>query len=1285
MAEEIPVATPLVEEEFSDATFEAWEQTKTEEPSVFSENFIQPENRVEMDTKGIIGSYPRDTQRSAIQGDMARYAANTYKYQDPTGNWQSLPSDMYDQLKERGFSDVDVLTTFANVRDISQLQEGAEAAFKGGVSGTGMLMGAKAGAPYGWPGIIVGGLGGAIASDMIRSAFLPEMDIPIANPSGAGPAGEIFGGSVPFMGLPWMAKGSINLGSEFVAKNLQKLPFVSTQGAARTGNLLQQGERAVESGFTAQRQNPITGLLAESRQIAWASGAGAATETIAPGDRGMGNAAMDLAAEGLVTVTDPVSFLTRYTVNNYLPRIRNLLEDMSPERRMLNAGARLIDIFEEQGVDVDQAIALLSANPDFEGPPTAAKKALLDTLGPAQQEYLDLLQQAGIKFSDRTAGIQSGIPVLYALESTGYPRRLAEQGRDAESILDPVIQRRHTEAYNQYDMLMESLLETDTPEALGIFADMRRDKYEAELTNKFTMGFEQYQEAERIAFETGETLDSGRALHKIFFGEDGSGGILGDVNAQSRVLREAIPQDVDVPTPAIENGLLASWNNIQQKMSIRGKAPRVSSGKDLWNLDAVIKDFKDFTDPPESALREVPEGGWPEEIQDGFSGGARDKDRITFTGRNQAELDAAAKLAESGPPEPVTTKEIVNYLGALDQAKANAMRSGNNGLLEVLNDLEKGALETLDAVSASSDALGARVKARFDNYTQFKKQSNAIFSRGLLGEDLPGIGPEMTANILFNQFGNSAVMKMEAMDQAANFLFDTNDMRLPGQDLAEPVSIRDPQERMLRGFLSTPENGFFKTVYRTDPETGSVLPAVDMGTEGLEGTRPETVIEPTQKFVEFMNNDTNRTMMEKYFPEVLEDLQDVENANVAYQSLMNPNSTVNQEFREMRAMSEVLEGIYENPAKAVRELIGTPESRTTSIANPMENFRQLARTVVQDGDPEAVDGLLTAALNAGYDYAGGTSSINEATGSAATSVEKLGLFFNEPILAGSKTSLFDILKQEGVFTDQAHAMSFQRLLTEMGSLDKAIRPGRSNELGIVTPQGLGAEAGEAVMNAAIGGVGAGITSNLYGFLSKSGIVGGSGSLIASALGARLARQILTNKPALSAKMLLTSMIKDPELMASVLRHSKDYKAGDKIKSSDLKHLYTWLYGAGIVPSAMEYREFSDNYYGNSAPEQREVERANAGASRERGVFGSGGRPNPRRQAQTPPAVVPPPQASVAPPAPRPAAQAPRPAPQQPAPQGIASLPQGGQPTTQQRMQQLYPFDTLSGGGVGSLV
>jgi Ni,Fe-hydrogenase III small subunit len=496
-------------------------------------------------------------------------------------------------------------------------------------------------------------------------------------------------------------------------------------------------------------------LMAEGRQIAWASGTGAATETLAPGDRGAGNAAMDLAAEGVMAVTEPFSFLTRYTVNNYFPRIREVIEGMSPERRMLNAGARLIEIFEEQGVDVDQAIALLSANPDFEGPPTAARKALLDSLGPAQQEYLDLLRKANIKFSDRTAGIQSGIPILYALESTGYPRRLAEQGRDAESVLDPVIQRRHTEAYNQYDMLMASLLDVDTPQALGLFADMRRDKYEVELTRKFTTGFEQYKEAERVAFETGETLDSGRTLHKIFFGEDGSGGILGDVNAQSRVLREAIPQDVDVPASAIESGLLASWNNIQKKMSIRGKAPRVSSGKDLWNLDAVLKDFKDFTaEKPETILTPNPDG----------------KDRVVFTGSNQKDVTQALDQAYSEPPKPVTTKEIVNYLGALDQAKAKAMRDGNKTLLEVLNDLEKGALETLDAVGAASAAMGPRVKARFDNYTQFKKQANAIFSRGLLGEDLPGIGPEMTANILFNQFGNSAVMKMEAMDQACKLL-----------------------------------------------------------------------------------------------------------------------------------------------------------------------------------------------------------------------------------------------------------------------------------------------------------------------------------------------------------------------------------------------------------------------------------------------------------------------------------------------------------------------------------
>jgi hypothetical protein len=43
-------------------------------------------------------------------------------------------------------------------------------------------------------------------------------------------------------------------------------------------------------------------------------------------------------------------------------------------------------------------------------------------------------------------------------------------------------------------------------------------------------------------------------------------------------------------------------------------------------------------------------------------------------------------------------------------------------------------------------------------------------------------------------------------------------------------------------------------------------------------------------------------------------------------------------------------------------------------------------------------------------------------------------------------------------------------------------------------------------------------------------------------------------------------------------------------------MYTFLLGGGLVPATMEFREFSENYYGRSMPEQRRAESEEAGAA-----------------------------------------------------------------------------------------
>jgi hypothetical protein len=105
-------------------------------------------------------------------------------------------------------------------------------------------------------------------------------------------------------------------------------------------------------------------------------------------------------------------------------------------------------------------------------------------------------------------------------------------------------------------------------------------------------------------------------------------------------------------------------------------------------------------------------------------------------------------------------------------------------------------------------------------------------------------------------------------------------------------------------------------------------------------------------------------------------------------------------------------------------------------------------------------------------------------------------------------------------------------------------------------------------------------------------------LITSALGARLARDVLAKNPAILAQQLMTEAIKSPKIMADLLGMTQDYVPGafTKLPSNKLKRMYTFLLGGGLVPATMEFREFSENYYGRSMPEQRRAESEEAGAA-----------------------------------------------------------------------------------------
>jgi hypothetical protein len=1255
----------------------------------------QPDNRVDLDMDNLIGQgfSRKDAQDTDhVTDEIAREALRRYSYQDAGGDFQQVDDRMYDYLKGyEGWTPEEIMTTFANVRDIGEVRQGLEGVRRGVFSGSGGMAGATAGGfTLGPLGAVGGFFAGAILGDIANSQMFPDSQMPAVNPSASRIYGEVLGGGFSGMTAPLATRGvtQFNLGSRALERYANRLPF-----ASGPLNTMSSGVNKLENSFMgrmeAAREFPAAFLLMEGREVNRGALAAAGAEAyLGRGDRGAGNAALDFGAEVIATTMDGPGKLARWTANHIVPGMRAIRENLSSERRAMNAGQRFWDILDAHGNDRDFVVNILRANPD-----TEVGRAYLDKLGPEGREYLSLLDEAGISQRDRTSGIQSGIPILYAFESAGYPNIRRAQGLSPEAEFDPVIGQKHVNSLNHFDLLMETLLDTGDSDALDLFSQMRTAKYQEALTRKIEQFKADYDGAVQVAFETGETFDSSLAFNKIFFGADGSGGIIRDINQQSGDLLRGVPQDVVIDPAAfnfknadgVPEGLLAAYNNIIRTRSIRGMAPRISSGKDLHNLDSVLKRFDAYINPDnytKDTGNFIDPVDAPELMDTAIT-------RESFDQTQEASNRAGARTMPEGLGDTdahVTSQELVTFLRDISQARAAATsgpNGGNTALLEILSEIENGALQTLEQ-TARGEGLSNRLRARFQNYTDFKRQSNSLFSSAFLGKELPNAPPELTYDAVFNKAANSNLMHMIELDKAANFLSVRNDMNLPDQAPFSSVPIRDIQNRMVRGLLS---EKYFKVVDDTD-QSGLVQSAVDMGSEGLEGTSPAFTLKPTPAFTAYMADPTNQEMLQTYFPALWADLQDVNNTRTAYRNLLNSESTDMVEAAQAEELAKVFRGM-DNPQAAIIDMLGDPSSRRRNGAAE-KRFINMAQQVSEDGGQKAKDGFLNAVLHAGYSYANGEQAISDTTGATATSVGKLIQYFDKPIYAGGKKTVIDVLTQTGILTDQAHAMKFRRLLAEMDKVQATMSPARAEELGdIPGPEGM-QDAQAKIANALLGVGGAGLMSGFYGFLQRNiPFIGSTGGLMSSALGADLSRSLLKDKPQLVVKNLFTSLINDPERLGHVLELSRNYVPGQPLPKGQLDSLYTWFYGAGLLPLATTFEEFVSAI---NPPKDRGV-----AAPPERSVLGTGGRRNPRRVAPSggafvlpqelaPQAVVPPPQASVAPPTPRPAAQAQpqRQAPQQPAPQGIASLPQG-QPSVDQSMQQLFPFDTLSQvRGIGSL-
>ena len=1247
-----------------------------------------------------------------------------YKYQDADGNYQRLPSGYYDVLKRRGLADQQILADFANVRNVGPFQQFMEQAAVEFTANAPATVAFTSAGPAGILPAIGAGLFGYLGGDMYRRMMAPELDLPYANKSGLAISGQIFGGSVPGFQVPWLAeKGAITLGSNFIDKNLKRMPF-----ATPTSEILKKGEGFIERGLEGARANPLAFTAAELRDVATASAIGGVLEEQRPGERGAVNVAGDILAETTGVLLDPIGRAGR-VIHSYVPGVKGFLEGLSPDRRLLGAGRRIAEILENSGNDPEEIIRFLR--------------------GEGNEEYLQLLEEAGIPFEDRTSALQTGVPILYYLEGLGRQASGA-----AEFAIDPAIQNTQQNARRVFNQFLGDLLEFDTPESLALYANMRDENFRLEINDALQNAYNRFNTARENALKGGEAFDEKRRLYNIFFGEDGEGGVYGDIRRQSRVLRELIPKNIPVSQAALKvpevddepigpEGLIDVYNRLGQELSIRGERPRLSYGSDLVSLDKVLREFDAYVNPPDAS--DVPELPSRQEL---FEIDVRSKERQIARKREEAanapgdrrtrayrEQQAAfaddirklelelndlknkrivERAAEKTVGEPtegqegVTTGELLNMLDVIGQSKRNAMAKGNQNLLGLLNQIETGVKNSLafagrEAPASSSLAFrktspGGQFQVYFDNYLAFEDEVNNVFSQAFTGQMRRDIAPEMAGYVLFDSLGDTTLLRLRQMDDAANFLMNYDSQGFgPGigeggrltaanefatasgvLEAAEKAELDDAiaggaspmlrfsQERLLKGLLDDPR--YFRKIDVRDADGNFVL-VPDPNNPGEQ--IPLQRIEAQDAFNRFINDPAVDNVLSQFFPTLRDDLQDVNALNRIFENTQNRQGNLNREIAETDAFVNFFQDRFDNPISGLQAAIGSPgQERVLGVANPVRTLRAIAQAAAESGDQAVKDGLLNVVLNHGYTYAGGFSPLDSNTGLQPFSVKKMLQYLNDPMIPGQRDSILDVLQKEGILEGNAQVSQINAILREMDKIDASLAPGRGLEL---DPEGAGTPppgvenlVRRRLQEAGVGFLGAGIGANMYGLLAKAGIVGGTGTLIFPALGANLARDILSNNPAILTQTLMTEMLKNPELMADILERSKNYKPGDKISLTELRRMYTFLLGGGLVPAGVEFREFARNVYGGDVPEtaseRQERERQEARAQRQQ--------------------VTPPPQASAPQVAPPPVARASTPILQTPAPTAQAS------PVSRQQYAAAFPDDFTSdlirSQGIGSL-
>jgi len=1135
------------------------------------------------ETEFLTKTYGADKAESAIAENVAEELSldfpNVFNYKQlkdgtaPLFNFSPETKDL--DPADRAMTDRDILDQFTNLEDAGFFEgltrELTKMAPSAASTLAGFKLGAKLTAPippvnplaigvkYGVPVITgaIGAFGGFRVGDEFSDLLLGDEKSVTPSQSAAYESGKTVGGGLAWLPMPFMVPKTISMGASTYLDNLGSMilkdtkksylegfpevsgkivdKFLKTGKGPKTARFARASEQLLGKIGTEFSKRPKTMAAAELTSVTGAGTGAYLAETADPG--GAGTRFVSEIAGGILPQIGFTQLL------KYIPEVRSTIKEAGGyknyfkegfqsaargfgENRQLSGARRILEILETQGDDVD---------------------ALIDALN--SKEVVDLVGDL-----DLTAAQKTGNTTLMAIENSiaQSTEGLAKQSREKNKAANQAIRK-----------VIFSLSKTGDPSLIKAAAKIQEGRFNQYLTQKLANSTDRLLEARsRLKGENpkgnrelsasifdlaGTQLNKARDEEKRLYRDIGNLEITSFVNSQGNpsdtpnfinylegalpntpeakaeflkdlgpfnnfVSRKRIELGLEDVTPGATSNRVAEFDKVIEAIKAKGVQPRRTDNLVLNQVDVARKDLglgelEDLDAGQLTTLLERIRSKPPENLTDLLKGkqtqeARRDRTRM-FNNEKARHKDAMELVNTYRQRKIEQTSTTVS--GVEDELKPLTVNE--------IRDMRSLALSKGKALMASGEASKARVaygfaeallddlngapeglNAAFDTARSYSKALNDVYTRAFAG------------NVL-------AKSKTGAQRQSPELLHKN----LMTSD-ADVSYIRIKQIEDIGNFAKEQGiEGADETISTINGTIDSILR--NARSEAFTEMPDGQVVLNQKKLQAWMAK--NEELLET-FPNLKADLEDTTTANNLLSGWVTKDKNIQKNIKNQITYRNLTK--QDNPTAAV--------SAAFNDKYPIKALNSLVKPA--RGNPEALAGLKSSVLEWALTKGGKTSesfSPREVYQTLYTKIPK----------ALGDTSIMDHMLRNDVI-NTAESGSLKRLLTEMIKLEASEVAGTLDTIEQAGP----------IIDFYLRVTGSALGTRMQGLIPGQT---GAGQLVAAGAGSKALRRIFQDIPASMKTDVMTEVMGNPKLLATLLKKAKTEP--EKLKlSKRLGQLFT---------------------------------------------------------------------------------------------------------------------------------